>query len=255
MPTDRHEVHTRMVCRRCTAILMPCRACTSQPVPHHTWSLTRPTLQVAMDRTSAAYSGYDESNPFAVQSQLSHLQGHNGSLPLPTGLPQPGLSPHPWQSPTAQGSPSSQEGPLSTAFGLPSSKDGYAKSDTGSVGNEEGCSYCFDTGRVAEPPALWTCSFSIQSRSFQIPMSVVWLVTTHQITQMFLPGSTTASQTAMDHTYFPNHPYALAYSCPPWRSAISSITPDATVAGTPPHSATPFVRPISHPYVWRSFHP
>ena len=92
---------------------------------------------LATDRTSAAYSGYDESDPFAVQSQLSHSQGHSVSPPLPAGSPQPGLSPQPRQSPTAHRSPGSQEGPLSTAFGPRSSEDGYAGSDTGSLGDEE----------------------------------------------------------------------------------------------------------------------
>lgn len=89
-------------------------------------------------RVSAAYGGFDEGDPFAVQSQLSHSQSQSHSQSHSVSPLQSGSASPPVPSQTghtqAQRSPGSQEGPLSNAFDMHASEeDQDGASDAGSV--------------------------------------------------------------------------------------------------------------------------
>ena len=107
------------------------------PNPHLPQATQGPQGAQGEERTSAAYGGYEDGDPFAAVSQLSHSQGGHSTSPQPRSQGHSVSPPIPITR-----SPGSHEAALTTAFGgQPSAEageeDGYAGSEAGSVGDEE----------------------------------------------------------------------------------------------------------------------
>jgi len=101
----------------------------------HAQSTAAPGGGGGEERASAAYGGFEDGDPFAAQSQLSHTLSHSqgGHSVSPQPLLSGGSPP-----PQQQHSAGSHEGPLMNAFGPRMSDEGReAASDAGSLGDEE----------------------------------------------------------------------------------------------------------------------